>query len=327
MTNKISVIVPVYNIEKYIQQCIESIVNQTYKNLEIILVDDGSTDNSGKLCDDYAAQDQRIRVIHKENGGLSDARNAGLETCTGDFISFIDGDDWIELNMYEIMLEHINKNYCDIVSCGYNVRYKNKNYKVYSSNKIIDKCDIIRCYYAENNVFYGTCMRLYKKYIWKDLRFPKGKIYEDVFVFLDSFLKSNRIMIVSDCLYNYRQRKSSIMGRNFDKRQLNLIDGHKKNLIFISKNYPQYISKAKKELLLGEKDILLKAINSLAQDDFTINVKIKIQNDIRNNIKFIVFSELFSIKSKVALILAALNLNIYAICMNFKRNKNCIYYS
>ena len=100
----LSIIVPVYNVEKYIGKCIESIVNQTYKDLEIILVDDGSTDNSGKICDEWARKDKRIKVIHKKNGGLSDARNAGLDICTGDYIGFVDSDDYIELNMYEDLL-------------------------------------------------------------------------------------------------------------------------------------------------------------------------------------------------------------------------------
>lgn len=326
MKNLISVIVPVYNVEKYLKQCIESIINQTYKNLEIILVDDGSTDNSGSLCDDYAAKDTRIKVIHKENGGLSDARNAGLDICTGDFIGFVDSDDWLELNMYEVMLKNILVNNCDIVSCGHYVEYKNKNYKAYFKNKIIKKSDIVKDYYAENNVFYAPWMRLYKKYIWKSLRFPKGKIYEDVFVFLDSFLEAEKIVSISDCLYHYRQRKSSTMGRKFDKRQLDLIEGHEKNLKMISKISNDCIQKGKKEKLLGEKDILLKALNSTVKDDFTKTVILNLQNDIRQNISFVFFSNLFTIKHKGALVLAALNLKLFSIFVNLKRDTGNEYY-
>ena len=115
----ISVIVPVYNVEYYLKQCLDSIVNQTYRNLEIILVDDGSTDSSGDICDEYAQIDARIKVIHKENGGVSSARNAALDLCTpgGDLVAFVDSDDWLELNMYETLLEQIYLYNADIASC------------------------------------------------------------------------------------------------------------------------------------------------------------------------------------------------------------------
>ena len=118
---KISVIVPVYKVEKYLDRCVESIVNQTYKNLEIILVDDGSPDNCPVMCDEWAEKDERIRVIHKENGGLADARNAGMNIATGDYIGFVDSDDWIEPNMYEVLLKNALKYDADISRCGLSV--------------------------------------------------------------------------------------------------------------------------------------------------------------------------------------------------------------
>lgn len=121
----ISIIVPIYNVEKYLPKCIESIINQTYTDLEILLIDDGSTDNSGLICDKYASIDNRIRVIHKKNGGLSDARNVGLDICKGKYISFIDSDDYIELTMYEKMIKIMINQKVDIVSCNYNHIYNN----------------------------------------------------------------------------------------------------------------------------------------------------------------------------------------------------------
>ena len=116
----ISVIVPIYKVEEYLDRCVESLINQTYKNLEIILVDDGSPDNCPQMCEAWAQKDSRIKVVHKENGGLSDARNAGFEVATGDIISFIDSDDWIEPEMFETMLSQMEKDDSDIVSCGVN---------------------------------------------------------------------------------------------------------------------------------------------------------------------------------------------------------------
>lgn len=117
MNPLISVIVPIYNVEKYLVRCVDSIVNQTYKNLEIILVDDGSPDRCPQMCDDYAEKDSRIKVVHKKNGGLSDARNAGMAVATGEYISFIDSDDWIETSMFELLLNNIFQYDCEI-SCG-----------------------------------------------------------------------------------------------------------------------------------------------------------------------------------------------------------------
>ena len=128
MDSLISVIVPIYNVEKYLQKCVDSIINQTYKNLEIILVDDGSPDNCPKMCDDYAEKDSRIKVVHKENGGLSDARNVGMEVATGEYVSFIDSDDYISLDFYETLLETIVDNDSDVVECGVVKFYENEKF-------------------------------------------------------------------------------------------------------------------------------------------------------------------------------------------------------
>ena len=117
----ISVIVPVYNVEQYIHQCVDSILSQTYKNLEIILVDDGSPDNCPAICDEYARNDDRVKIIHQENGGISAARNSALDLCTGEYIAFVDSDDWIESNAYEEMMSEMQKKDLDVVFCGVNV--------------------------------------------------------------------------------------------------------------------------------------------------------------------------------------------------------------
>ena len=127
MSDKISIIVPIYNVKKYIQQCVESLINQTYKNLEIILIDDGSTDGCGELCDEFGKKDQRIHVIHKQNGGLSDARNKGIDVASGDYIGFVDSDDWISHNMYEKMLSSLKSVNADIAVCGWVEEFLNNS--------------------------------------------------------------------------------------------------------------------------------------------------------------------------------------------------------
>jgi glycosyltransferase involved in cell wall biosynthesis len=141
----ISIIVPIYNIAEYASECIQSLINQTYKNIEIILVDDGSTDHSPAICDEFAEQDERIKVIHKRNGGLSDARNAGLDVATGEYIGFVDGDDWVDEDMYETLYHLIYEHQADISICTHytelpnrtKVKYKSKKTKIFSSQKAI----------------------------------------------------------------------------------------------------------------------------------------------------------------------------------------------
>ena len=180
----ISVIVPVYNVEKYLKKCIQSIINQTYKNLEIILVDDGSSDNSGKICDEFAQKDNRIKVIHKTNGGLSDARNAGLDVMSGEWVSFVDSDDFVSPYYIENLHYLVNKYDVDMAITSF-VRFFNENTKL-SSNKISNQEVLIHNPdEAIKNMLYGkyysvsACFKIYKKDLFYNNRFTKGKIYED----------------------------------------------------------------------------------------------------------------------------------------------------
>ena len=196
MGEKISVIVPIYNVEQYLRRCIDSIINQTYKNLEIILVDDGSPDNCGQICDDYAKKDTRIKVIHKKNGGLSDARNVGLEVCTGDYISFVDSDDWIELNTYEIMMKSMNEYNADMVVSNINYVYKDKVESKYSEDKIrcFNKEEAMKELIKDGLVQAVVWNKLYKRVVIDNLRFKVGKLNEDEFFTYKICAKAERIV-------------------------------------------------------------------------------------------------------------------------------------
>lgn len=207
----ISVIIPVFNIEQYLEKCIESIVNQTYRNLQIILVDDGSTDKSGDICDIYAQKDSRIKVIHKKNGGLSDARNDGLEKAEGDLVSFIDGDDWIHPQMYEIMTGAIEKTSSDMAVC----QYQQTDEK--SFLRSIDICGLsyttvsgTQAMTDMSNIYPMAWNKLYRREIFDNLRYPVGKLHEDEFVIHKIFRKANKIAITNESLYFYALRDGSI---------------------------------------------------------------------------------------------------------------------
>ena len=212
MDKLISIIVPVYKIEAYIGQCIESILSQTYKELEIILVDDGSPDNCGKICDEYALMDKRIKVIHKKNGGLSEARNYGLAEAHGEYISFIDGDDYIDKSFYQMLLEAAEKNNCDIAEC-HSVNFEDgKNpQSIYRKGK---NCLTPFEWLTESSVGeFLPCVvwnKIYKKELFNDVTFPVGRHYEDEATTYKAVYKANRIIRINSALYFYRQRDGSI---------------------------------------------------------------------------------------------------------------------
>ena len=211
---KISVIVPVYKVEKYLTHAVDSIINQTYKNLEIILVDDGSPDLCGKICDEYAKKDARIKVIHKENGGLADARNAGIDIAEGDFFGFVDSDDYLAPDMYERLLHNLIENDAQISMCLAYIVYdddmsfydiKKGEIKVFSEGEILENlfCGCL------NNFAWN---KLYKKELFQSIRYPKGKIYEDLFTTYKLFGLCKKVVFDGSKLYYYRIRKDSIMG-------------------------------------------------------------------------------------------------------------------
>ncbi len=206
--NKISVIIPVYNIEQYLDKCIESVVNQTYKNLEIILVDDGSTDKSGVICDEWKEKDERIIVIHKENGGVASARNVGLTYVTGDYIAWIDSDDWIERNVYEIIIREMLKYNCDISV----IKYTQENSAVNNS--------IIESVLYDNNTALQNLLRnritpflwdkIYKSSLFKNINFV-GQIGEDSFANYEIFKKATKICDINYTGYHWIRHEGSLM--------------------------------------------------------------------------------------------------------------------
>lgn len=227
----IQVIVPIYNVKEYIKPCLDSILRQTYSNLEIILVNDGSTDGIEQVLDEYASKDSRIKVINQENLGLQAARNKGLDSCTGEYISFIDSDDVISNDFYTVMHKALSQTNSDIQMCGFKFLYTNKNdlddinnlgdaEQLRFKDSIVDNGDA----YLESDIYsnFGYVMvmpKLYKRDVWKDLRFPLGKYHEDEWVIAD-MLHNRRIIEISDKLYYYRQREGQITGNGLTVKKL-----------------------------------------------------------------------------------------------------------
>ena len=219
----ISVIVPVYNVEKYLQKCVDSILNQTFSDFELFLVDDGSPDNCGIICDEYAKKDNRIIVIHKKNGGLSDARNVAIDRAKGEYLTFIDSDDYVAENHLESLYKALMNNGSDIAVA---------NITSFDDNKFQESfyCPTDRELVLEGNDVFNTiyqpcaCSKLYKKLIFDVIRYPVGKLYEDVFVYHDVLAKAKRIVLTGQNTYFYLLRENSIMHQEYKLDFTDIID-------------------------------------------------------------------------------------------------------
>lgn len=239
----ISVVVPIYNVAQYLSQCVDSVLSQSYQELEIILVDDGSTDECPKICDDYQQKDSRIRVIHKRNGGLSEARNAGMKIVTGEWIYFVDSDDWLDNNAIQKLYQFAVENKCDVVQGG--LFYACHDYLLYrkASKKeqkrtILERNDAMRELIINDRVKNFAWGKLYKRELIKDLEFPFGRYFEDSFWQHFVMDRVERYGIVDAPLYYYRQRNDSISGMP-SNRLNDLLEGYKGRLNFIHERYPE----------------------------------------------------------------------------------------
>ena len=309
---KISIIVPVYNVEKYIKKCINSILSQTFKDIEIILVNDGSTDHSGKICDDFAEMDSRIRVFHKKNGGLSDARNFGINHAIGDYLGFVDSDDYISEDMYDFLYSNAIKYKADISTCGiYNV-HKGKKIEInehYSS--LANKKEAIELVLDGKFLVANAVSKLYKKEIFNNIRYPQGKIGEDAAVILEVLNACNRIYIDTTQKYYYYHRGGSITSNSFTKKDFDIIDIWENNELWINNNYPDLYSKVHTRVCWAYFVILDKL--ALSKEDGLEKYQKEIKKFLVDNFSFIMKNERLTYQRKISMILLMLGFSLYKI--------------
>lgn len=250
----ISIIVPIYNVEQYLDKCITSIVNQTYKNLEIILVDDGSTDKCSNISDKWALDDNRIKVIHKENGGLSDARNTGLEIATGKYIGFVDSDDFISKYFVEILYKNLVNTQSDLIQCSHltvdedylgveELINENLSIKIYNTKEALGLL------IEEERINQVVWNKLYKKELLQEIHFEYNKLNEDEFFTYQIFAKCKKISYVDLPLYYYLIRNQSIMRKQYSIKRLDGLEAKFLRYEFLKENYYDLGSLAKKNLI------------------------------------------------------------------------------
>lgn len=280
----ISVIVPVYKVEQYLRACVDSILAQTYTNLEIILVDDGSPDACGTICDKYAARDNRVRVIHKENGGLSDARNAGMSVCTGDYLAFVDSDDLLAFDALD-RLYGLAEAYSAELVIGGHVRFSDETGVSFEKTEV--PAQVMTKSEAMNEFFQNGCAswaRLYKRAVHIDKHFPVGEINEDEAIVLSLLDRSDTVVKTERVVYGYRTRPESITTSSFSLKKLDWYRHCKANLEWIQANHPELEEPA----AIRYRNSILWSLTemALAEGDYSEHIKLLVSELKANRVLF-----------------------------------------
>lgn len=319
MNELVSLIVPIYKVEDDLEECINSLQNQTYRNIEIILVDDGSPDRCGEIADRIAQTDQRIIVIHKLNGGLSDARNAGLERMTGDYISFVDSDDVLELDFVEQMLKLAKKYQAEIAVCQNSV-FTRKTGVVHrqDQSKVVEKCfnasDAIRTMLYQRDFDVAAWGKLYRKETFIGVRYPKGLIHEDIPTTYKAMNRCKRVAYTSLELYRYQVRENSIENEKFTPRKMDCIKTSQIMLNDIEKRYPEYLGAARSRYIAAHLHILAQIEDDIPEKKF-------IQNNIKRERRYVIHDKEAGSRVKIACIMTYISFELVVFVLN-KLNKH-----
>lgn len=287
MNSLISIVVPVYNVQNYLDCCVKSLVSQSYSNIEIILVDDGSTDNSANICDEWKKKDPRIRVIHKQNGGLSDARNAGMAMATGAYIGFVDSDDYIHKDMYRLLYENLLENKSDISACGIELFWDNDSKTKTLTNGFngtLTAEEAMLAIINEDNLKQPVWNKLYKTRLVRKISFPIGKQHEDVFWSYQALGVVKLISVFDTPLYFYRQRQNSIMGSGFSLKSLDSLEAKQQRCKYIDMHFPSVSQAARINLWFSCIYAMQMSLRYLDKEDFPNANRciIHTKNNVRN---------------------------------------------
>lgn len=331
MDKTVSVILPIYNVEKYLERAVESVNNQTYTNLEIILVDDGSTDSSGTICDEMSLRDNRIKVIHKQNGGVSDARNVGKSIATGQYILFIDPDDFINEKMIEILVNNIQAYDADVSCCQYMDVYDNNSFPQYSdvrTKKLINREEFLKEYLYDTYITASVCTKLMKREISDKIDFPVGKVYEDAFYHLELAKTADRFVCITKPLYYYYHRTNSITTKPYRKENMYAIEAYNNYLRYIEDTYE---GKLKKSL---RKSALFRLIHAnfgvfdkmIVEKDYKdIPEYLVVKKFLKSNVIKMIFDRNFSFSRMLGGFILLINESLYKKILLLDKQKKRIY--
>lgn len=319
----ISIVVPVYNVEKYIDRCIKSLINQSYTMVEIIIVDDGSTDESGEICDTYIGKDNRIKVYHKKNGGLSDARNYGIDRCTGNYVTFVDSDDYVDQFYIELLYRTLKDYSADISICDCQYVFddkfvcKNNNQscvKVFSTYDAVIEALNIR-------LRQSAWGKLYKREMFKNIRFPIGLYYEDLAIFYTLLLKSKKVAFIDSPSYYYMIRSGSIMQSEFNighSIEIQIIDEQMDEVI---ERYNDLVCLANARRIYSYFLVLRRVLLSKNADDY-VNLRHEIKKKIKINSKGLMMNRSIRTNIKIKLLCYMFGENTFMFCQRIADKRN-----
>lgn len=307
----ITVVIPVYKVEQYINECIDSILKQSYSNLEIILVDDGSPDQCGKICDEYMKKDSRIKVIHQENKGLSGARNSATDIATGKFITYVDSDDWISEDMIKTLYNAIKENHTRIACGAFESFFEDGTTVTNNHNNetfIYSKQEALDCFLFNEYITPCVWGKLYDIKLWNNIRCPEGKLFEDQFTTYKILDLCEKVVFVTRPLYHYRKRNGSIGHSNFDKKTYQLYDAIHEEYNYISRKYGEQCPNIAVARTTWEVVFANMMISNNYRDKKVIK---EIQKFARNNIKKIMQCQYISKVRKIQLLMFVYSFPIY----------------
>ncbi|NHC43501.1 glycosyltransferase [Bacillus sp. MM2020_1] len=312
MKTAISIIVPVYNTEPFLKKCLDSILSQTFKDFELIIINDGSTDKSGSICDEFALKDKRVKVIHKENGGLSSARNTGIRIAEGEFLGFVDSDDYLEKEMYKVLYTLCKKTNSDIAICKFSREVKGKLQKEPNNELILEMNhdDALRNLFKGVLYRFSVCNKLFKKACFDDIIFPEGRVHEDLSTTYKLFAKSNKAVYTSYPGYVYVKREESILTSKFNKKRLDAFLGWEEILSFMSDNYPNLTNEFLCCFAFGSIDNIHYILNQVENRGDKENYLKVIQSLVRKHFSKLLLNNSLSFKYKLTLALLIINTNL-----------------
>jgi glycosyltransferase involved in cell wall biosynthesis len=321
MKPEISIIVPVYNVELYLKKCIDSILAQTFTNFEVILVNDGSIDKSGEICNEYARVDQRVKVINQNYGGVSAARNAGLKLASGEYIGFVDGDDRIDKNMYKRMFELCMETESDISICklGREIDGRLINTGQDDFVKEMDNTEAMRQLFKGVLFRFSLCNKLFKRSCFKGVKFPEGRIHEDLSTTYRLFANASKAVYTDYIGYIYIKRQNSILTSKFNEKRLDAFMGWDEILSFMIERYPQLSQEFISCFVYGCIDnvhSILSQVESIQDRQKYIS---SIQLRARKYYKHIIKNESLTLKYKYLVTLLSYNLKLFILTDHVKK--------
>ncbi|WP_160722255.1 glycosyltransferase family 2 protein [Bacillus sp. USDA818B3_A] len=316
----ISVIVPVYNVESYIKSCVDSILAQSFLEFELLLVDDGSNDTSGEICDEYARKDRRVRVVHKEYGGVSSARNLGVTLAQGDYISFVDSDDRIDEEMLQVLYDLCMQTDSDIGICklGREINGRIINSDQSEFEKELTHNEAMKELFKGNLYRFSLCNKLFKKHCFKGVSFPEGRIHEDLSTTYRLFANSSKAVFTNFIGYIYIKRENSILTASYNQKRLDAFVGWEEILSFMQEKYSSIYNEVICCYVYWTIDNVFYILNQVHDSKERDYYLIRIQKNIRKRYKYIVKVESFSLLYKYYIFLLMANFRFFILSNQIK---------